>query len=630
MSRSGRKAVAAGVCVNLRIDDRLTSNHRGHGHALAKGADPKRMMLELYGRDGGYCRGKGGSMHIADFSVGMLGANGVVAGGIPIAVGAAQGLKMQKSDAIATCMFGDGAINRGPFLEGLNWAVLFKLPVLFVCEDNGVAAFTRAEQRDGRAGRARARQGARRRGDHGRRQQRDGGGRCGADCGRGGPARGGAAPPACATYRITGHTSTDAAAWRPAGEVEEARSRDPIARLGAMLAERGIAASDLGKIIDEAKAEMAQARDAGQCCSVARGPCGLRGRAGYGGGCVVEVTLIEARVAPRCRRCGATSASGCSARTSRAAACGASTGTSSASSAPERVVSTPISESTIMGAGLGSALVGMRPIIEMRIFDFVMCAMDELVNQIAKIRYMFGGQAKPAVVVRMPHGMWRNSAAQHSQMLEAWFAHLPGVIVVTPSTAEDTAGLLVQAIRSDDPVLFFDPKDLFGVPGDIADPIEPIPFGVARKAAEGDAATVVSWSAAMPVATKGAEMLAADGIKVDLLDLRTIWPWDQQAVIDSVKKTGRLLVVHEAVEVAGFGAEIVATVVDRLGPAGDQGRQAPRRAAHSDPVRAAAGGGSARDAREGRRRRESADRRIARIFVKCAGLSASRKTGTAG
>jgi pyruvate/2-oxoglutarate/acetoin dehydrogenase E1 component len=232
----------------------------------------------------------------------------------------------------------------------------------------------------------------------------------------------------------------------------------------------------------------------------------------------------------------------------------------------ERVVSTPISEATIMGAGLGSALVGMRPIIEMRIFDFVMCAMDELVNQIAKIRYMFGGQAKPALVVRMPHGMWRNSAAQHSQMLEAWFAHLPGVIVVTPSTAADTAGLLVQAIRSDDPVLFFDPKDLFGVVGEIADTIEPIPFGVARKAAEGDAATVVSWSAAMPVATKGAEMLAADGIKVDLIDLRTIWPWDEAAVIASVKKTGRLLVVHEAVEVAGFGAEIVATVVDRLGP----------------------------------------------------------------
>jgi len=180
---------------------------------------------------------------------------------------------------------------------------------------------------------------------------------------------------------------------------------------------------------------------------------------------------------------------------------------------------------------------------------------------------MFGGQAKPAVVVRMPHGMWRNSAAQHSQMLEAWFAHLPGVIVVTPATPADTAGLLVQAIRSDDPVLFFDPKDLFWVNGEIADPIEPIPFGVARKVSEGDAATVVTWSAAVPVATKGAGLLAAGGIKVDLLDLRTIWPWDQDAVIASVQKTGRLLVVHEAVEVAGFGAEVVARVVDKLGPA---------------------------------------------------------------
>jgi pyruvate dehydrogenase E1 component beta subunit len=233
---------------------------------------------------------------------------------------------------------------------------------------------------------------------------------------------------------------------------------------------------------------------------------------------------------------------------------------------PERVVSTPISESTIMGAGLGAALVGTRPIIEMRIFDFVMCAMDELVNQIAKVRYMFGGQAKPAVVVRMPHGMWRNSAAQHSQMLEAWFAHLPGVVVVTPSNAADAAGLLVQAIRSDDPVLFFDPKDLWQAPGELAEEIAPIPFGKARTVRTGDAATLVSWSAAMPLVEKAAETLAGEGIAVDVLDLRTIWPWDEDAVAASVKKTGRLLVVHEAVEVGGFGAEVVARIVDRVGP----------------------------------------------------------------
>lgn len=234
---------------------------------------------------------------------------------------------------------------------------------------------------------------------------------------------------------------------------------------------------------------------------------------------------------------------------------------------PERIVSTPISESTIMGAGLGAALVGTRPIIEMRIFDFVMCAMDELVNQIAKVRYMFGGQARPAVVVRMPHGMWRNSAAQHSQMLEAWFAHLPGVVVVAPSNAEDEAGLLVSAIRSDDPVLFFDAKDLWTLPGSIPEgPIAPIPIGKARRVREGDALTIVTWSAIVPKVIEAVDQLATQGIRCDLLDLRSIWPWDEDAVAASLERTRRLLVVHEAVEVAGFGAEVVARMIDRLGP----------------------------------------------------------------
>ena len=234
---------------------------------------------------------------------------------------------------------------------------------------------------------------------------------------------------------------------------------------------------------------------------------------------------------------------------------------------PERVVSTPISESVIMGAGLGAALVGTRPIIEMRIFDFVMCAMDELVNQIAKIRYMFGGQAKPSVVVRMPHGIWRNSAAQHSQMLEAWFVHLPGVIVVTPSTPADAAGLLVSAIRSDDPVLFFDPKNLFPLTGEVAPVIEPIPFGKARTVREGRDLTLVSWSAILPAVEQAAATRAAEGIAAEVIDLRTLWPWDEEAVCASVEKTGRLLVVQEAVTAAGFGGEVVSTVIERLGPA---------------------------------------------------------------
>lgn len=232
----------------------------------------------------------------------------------------------------------------------------------------------------------------------------------------------------------------------------------------------------------------------------------------------------------------------------------------------ERVVSTPISESTIMGAGLGAALVGTRPIIEMRIFDFVMCAMDELVNQIAKIRYMFGGQAKPAVVVRMPHGIWRNSAAQHSQTLESWFTHIPGVVVAVPATPADAAGLLVSAIRSDDPVLFFDPKNLFPRKGEVPETIAPIPFGEARRIREGTDLTIVTWSAVVPAVEEAAETLAARGISADVLDLRTLWPWDEAAVCASVARTRRLLVVHEAVTTGGFGGEVLARVVERLGP----------------------------------------------------------------
>ncbi len=232
---------------------------------------------------------------------------------------------------------------------------------------------------------------------------------------------------------------------------------------------------------------------------------------------------------------------------------------------PERIVSTPISESTIMGAGLGAALCGTRPVVEMRIADFTLCAMDELVSQIAKARYMFGGQGRAALVVRMPQGMWRNSAAQHSQCLEAWLTHIPGLVVAAPGTPADAAGLLKSAIRSDDPVVLMEPKNLWTAEGEVPEGVAPVPFGVARHAARGDAVTVVTWSACVPVVEQGA---ADSGIACDVFDLRSLWPWDEAAVIASARRTGRLLVVHEAVTVSGFGAEIVARVVEALGPGG--------------------------------------------------------------
>jgi acetoin:2,6-dichlorophenolindophenol oxidoreductase subunit alpha len=258
----GQEAVAAGVCINLRRDDRLTSNHRGHGHAIAKGADPARMMAELYGRATGYCGGKGGSMHIADFSVGMLGANGVVAGGIPIACGAAQGLKLQKSEAIVACLFGDGAVNRGPFLEGLNWAALYRLPVLFVCEDNAVAAFTRAESVTAGPGAP-----ARAQACSVPATSVDGNDVIAVDEAVGAAVamvRQGQGPQLvhARTYRLMGHTSTDAAAWRPASEVEAAHAQEPITRLALVLTERGVAAESLTAIGAQAADEIAAARAA--------------------------------------------------------------------------------------------------------------------------------------------------------------------------------------------------------------------------------------------------------------------------------------------------------------------------------------------------------------------------------
>ena len=254
---TGQEAVPAGVCINLQRRDLLTSTHRGHGHTLAKGADMAKMMCELFGRATGCNGGKGGSMHIADFSVGMLGANGVVAAGIPIATGAAHALKLRGSDAIVACFFGDGAINRGPFLEGLNWAQIYSLPVLFVCEDNRVAATTPTSSMTagrGAAERARALDIEAREVDGNDVEAVD---RVSAEL----IARVRSGRPAllhAITYRIKGHVSVDAGAYRDPEEVERARKDEPLPRTRALLAELGEGGA-AARIDAEAQREIAAA-----------------------------------------------------------------------------------------------------------------------------------------------------------------------------------------------------------------------------------------------------------------------------------------------------------------------------------------------------------------------------------
>jgi pyruvate dehydrogenase E1 component beta subunit len=189
----------------------------------------------------------------------------------------------------------------------------------------------------------------------------------------------------------------------------------------------------------------------------------------------------------------------------------------------------------------------------------------ELVNQIAKVRYMFGGQARASLVARMPHGLMAGSAAQHSQIIESWFVNVPGLVVAAPSTALDLAGLLRTALRSDDPVVFFEPKALFKTSADMPDDWPAIPFGKAAHLMAGDDVTIVSWAQAMPVAKAAAAELADARVGVDLFDLRSLWPWDREAIVASATRTRRLVVVQEGVGAAGFGAEVSATVGEAVG-----------------------------------------------------------------
>jgi acetoin:2,6-dichlorophenolindophenol oxidoreductase subunit alpha len=256
---TGQEAVPAGVCANLEPADLITSTHRGHGHTLAKGADPSRMMCELFGRATGYNHGKGGSMHIADFAVGMLGANGVVAAGIPIAAGAAHAIRIRGGREIVACFFGDGAINRGPFLEGLNWARVYDLPVLFVCEDNRYSATTATEAMTAGPGAAARAASV---GIPG--MTVDGNDVSAVDDAAGELAtqvRSGGGPRFlhAITYRMKGHVSVDPAAYRDAAEVARAMEQDPLAMAAARLASLGVADAEVARVRASADAAVAAA-----------------------------------------------------------------------------------------------------------------------------------------------------------------------------------------------------------------------------------------------------------------------------------------------------------------------------------------------------------------------------------
>jgi 2-oxoisovalerate dehydrogenase E1 component len=573
-SYAGEEAIAAGTCLNLRRGDYIGSYHRGHGHCIAKGARVDRMMAELMGRSTGYCGGLGGSMHIADLSLNILGANGIVGATMPLGVGAALAAKIRGTDDVAIAFFGDGASNQGVFHESLNLAAVWKLPIVFICENNQYAlntAFgdtTAVEQIALRAG------------------------------SYGIPGRTIDGNDAAEVYAVVGEaverartgggpSLVEAMTWRwgphsmranlPEPRSEESRrtweARDPVLLMENNLSAEGREWRDgVAKIRAAIEEEITGAVEFAE--SSPEPDSEVLQTSVY-----VAHTQHTEPTSDTERQLTYTQALNEAldqemARDDRVIVMGEDVGATGGifqvtkglvdTFGRDRVRDTPISEATFCGAGVGAAIAGLRPVVEVQIFDFVTQMMDMIVNQAAKFRFMNGGVPCVPIVIRGPQGGGIRLAAQHSQSLEAWFIHIPGLVVVAPSTPFDAKGLLTAAIRDDNPVIFLEHKMLYlGQTGPV--PAEPyaIPLGRGDIKRAGTDVTIVATQLMVERSLSAAAQLARDGISVEVIDPRTLKPLDEEMILSSVRKTNHLVIVHEACVHGGFGAEVTSMVIEK-------------------------------------------------------------------
>lgn len=564
----GQEATAVGACWPLRPTDRITSTHRGHGHCLAKGLDPKSMFAELMGRESGTNHGRGGSMHIADPELGIFGANGIVAAGLPIAVGAATASRIRNDDAVTVAFFGDGAPAQGAFHEAVNLAALWRLPIVFFCENNGYAEFSSAGSQHpvGLAARAAGYGIAHRLVDGNDvravaqlmtdevRSIREGGGPVLVEA---------------MTYRWHGHYEGDPELYRDAIEVNEWKEeRDPVGGTCAMLLEHGVEAELLdgidADVIAEIDAAVDQARAAPPPSPETLQLYVLQPEGKVGGDLDRDDPGEEVfRVMDAVHDALETSL----AEDDSVFVAGIDVGEGGNVFAltrglkdrfPTRVLDTPISETAVVGLALGSAMAGMCPVVEIMYLDFIGVCFDQILNQAAKMNFMTGGKASLGLTIRTQFGAGKSSGSQHSQSLEALLAHIPGLKVVMPSNPADTYGLLRASILDPNPVVFIEHRHLYGMRGPKPRKNHIVPLGKAKVVRKGSDITVISYSRMVHEALAAADMLAGEGIDVEVIDLRTIVPLDLDAVIGSVRQTARLVIAHEAVMSHGVGAELAA------------------------------------------------------------------------
>jgi 2-oxoisovalerate dehydrogenase E1 component len=630
----GQEASAVGASSVLRITDNVTSSHRGHGDAIAKGFSALRQMTpeqlrarlgradgtrdellaaaleehlyrviaELFGKDEGYSRGRGGGMHIGDFSTGNLGANAIVGGSVPIAAGAAMARRYENSDTVVCCFAGDGAYANGVVLEALNWAAQaqwtnhyagdkpFGLPLIFFIQNNHYGMTHRTDDEvTGITHLARRAAGFADGNMHAEVVNgmdvlavRDAVTRAAELCRRGeGPVL-----IEASTYRYYGHSLSDPRNEYRTREEEAAwRAVDPIETLKTQLVASGAATADEVAAVVAAAAER-NAR-AAQRAAAGTDPAPetlLDLLYTDGTSEIVPAEVVQAVLAaepPRAKR----DADGRilyrdalrealveeMLRDSRVIFYGEDVAdyggafklTKGLMEAfgRRRVFNTPISEACICGTAVGAGIVGLRPVVELMYMDFGLMSSDQIANQAAKWHYMSGGQVEVPVVIRCSVGAGKGYGGQHSQSLESLFAHIPGLYVLYPATAEDAKGLLKSAIRTNNPVVFVESQGLYSTKGVVPEGDYTTPIGKARIAREGNDATIVAWGPAVPDALAAAETLAAErGLSAEVIDLRSLVPLDMATVLASVRKTGHVVVAAQAVLTGSFVNEIVARI----------------------------------------------------------------------
>lgn len=567
----GEEAIAVGAMGALSPEDNVLATYREHGHALARGLPMDRVMAEMYGKVDGCSRGRGGSMHLFDVSHRFFGGNAIVGGHLPLAVGFGLADTVRHRDAVTACFFGEGAMAEGEFHESMNLAALWKLPVLFLCENNLYAMGTALSRSEAEVDLTRK---AAAYGVHA--EQVDGMDvlACEAAVRRAAAAaREGGGPRFIEfrTYRFRAHSMFDAQLYRDKGEVEAWRARDPLVVFEAALRNEGWIDDDaIGALDMEIMKEVDQAvafaeaspwepvETLTQDVTTPRTPCPPPPERTAGKTNVREALGDAIREAldamPEAFLMGED--------VGRYGGCYAVSKGLYADYGPERIRDTPLSESAFVGAGIGAALGGVRPIVEVMTVNFSMLALDQVLNNAATLRHMSGGQVNVPVVIRMAYGAGRQLAAQHSHSLEGWYAHIPGLRVLAPGTIEDARGMLWSALHEPDPVILFEHVNLYAVEGDpgIVGAVDLDHAAVRRS---GRDVTIVAWGGTLPKALEAATALAGEGIEAEVIDLRVLRPLDESTLLTSVTRTRRLVIVDEAWRTGGWSAEIAALVAER-------------------------------------------------------------------